>query len=311
MLGVRILSASLLLPLLLWGFIAGPKWVVMGMMVGFAVLSIRELGEKLTRSLETKFGAERKPQERNWFFLLPLFLGGFSVFVHGWIPDDNLQAELIPAYFPGLFEGWLDFYAFLMQLAPEEWTVVALVLLMGAGAFSGPTIPSSMARMVGALTAYAYGTIPWLIVFKLYHMGPQSRFVVLVMAITWMGDTGAYFGGRYLGGRLFGKRPFAPQISPKKTWEGSVVGLLMSVLGAWGANLFYGGTLGGQGLVICLGLLGGLSAQVGDLVESFLKRFVGIKDSGTLIPGHGGFLDRVDGTFFCGPMVWLLLRLFG
>ena len=311
MLGVRILSAVLLLPLLLLGFIAGPKWVVMLMMAGFTILSIGELGGKLTIALETKFGAHREPHQRNLFFLLPVFLGVFTVFLHGWTPDDNLQAEVIPAYFPHFFEKWLDFYGYLMQLAPEEWTVVCLIILIAGGTFSGQTIPASMARMLGALTYYLYGTIPWITVFKLYHMGPQSRYVVLVMAITWMGDTGAYFGGRYLGGKIFGKRPFAPQISPKKTWEGSLVGLVMSVLGAWGINYIYGGNLAGFTLLTCLGIFGGLSAQIGDLIESFFKRFIGVKDSGTLIPGHGGFLDRVDGTFFCGPTVWFLLRLFG
>lgn len=311
MLIVRIISAALLLPLLLWGFMAGPPLVVLLMMMAFTALSIGEIGGKLIRVLEDRFGAEKTPQSGVWFQVLTIFLGIFTVALHGWLPDYNLQAELLPAYFPHLFEVWQEFYSFVMGLAPEEWTTVCLLLLVGIGSFSGPSIPHSMARMLGGLAAYCYGTIPWVIIFKLYHMGPQCRYIILVMAITWMGDTGAYFGGRYLGGKLFGKGPFAPQISPKKTWEGSLVGLLMSLVGAWGAHFYFDLTLAGGLLVSMMGILGGISAQLGDLIESHFKRFMGVKDSGNLIPGHGGFLDRVDGTFFCGPMVWLLLRLFG
>jgi phosphatidate cytidylyltransferase len=126
-----------------------------------------------------------------------------------------------------------------------------------------------------------------------------------------MGDTGAYFGGRFFGTRWFGSRPFAPEISPKKTWEGSLVGLGFSLLAAIVTHLIYDEAFGSWALIVAVGILGGISAQLGDLVESGFKRFAGVKDSGSLIPGHGGFLDRVDGTFFCGPMIWVLLRMFG
>ena len=313
MLGVRILSAVLLLPLLLWGYVGGPPWLIVLMNMSFAALSIGELGGKLIHALEAKFsGTDAEGGlTRSRFFIVAVLLGMFNVFIHGWTPNENLQAEILPHFFPDVFAGWLEIYALFLRLAPEEWMAASIIFLIGLGAFAGPTIPRSMARMLGAVAAFCYGTIPWIVVMKLCHMGPSSRYVILVMAITWMGDTGAYFGGRFLGGKIFGKRPFAPQISPKKTWEGSLVGLAMSVLGAWGANVFYGGTLAGGGLIIALGIFGGFAAQMGDLVESFFKRFMGIKDSGTLIPGHGGFLDRTDGTFFCGPMVWVLLKLFG
>jgi phosphatidate cytidylyltransferase len=117
---------------------------------------------------------------------------------------------------------------------------------------------------------------------------------LLVILTTWVGDSSAY-----LVGSAWGKRRFVPAISPNKTVEGAIGGILGSM--SVGALVFQSFSLGTwwQGLII--GGIIGLAGQIGDLVESLLKRQAGVKDSGTLIPGHGGILDRIDALLFAFP----------
>jgi phosphatidate cytidylyltransferase len=127
--------------------------------------------------------------------------------------------------------------------------------------------------------------------------------VFMVLLGTFVGDTGAY-----LGGRAFGTRKLAPRVSPNKTWEGLGVGIAVCVLVVWYTSRTYDGNwIGGtQGLL--LGLAVALTAPVGDLFESLIKRDVGTKDTGGLFGVHGGALDRLDAALFsliAGYYVWL------
>jgi phosphatidate cytidylyltransferase len=115
--------------------------------------------------------------------------------------------------------------------------------------------------------------------------------VIDVLVGTFLGDTGAY-----LGGRTFGRRPLAPTISPNKTVEGLVIGMLFAVLGVWIAGRYQEWLPGTHALVLGLGVA--LVAPVGDLFESFVKREAGTKDSGGLFGAHGGALDRLDAVLF-------------
>jgi phosphatidate cytidylyltransferase len=127
--------------------------------------------------------------------------------------------------------------------------------------------------------------------------------VLIAILATWLGDTAAY-----LAGRTWGRRPLLPRVSPKKTVEGSIAGLLGAALvGALGAAWFglYVPAVGGAAIGAVLGAVG----QVGDLAESLLKRQAGVKDSGDLIPGHGGVLDRIDALLFALPTGWFLAEL--
>jgi phosphatidate cytidylyltransferase len=187
--------------------------------------------------------------------------------------------------------------------------IAALAALL-IGAFSAKSIDLAVSRSMGILISICYGALPWMVIWQLYRMGPEARYVILVMAVTWCGDTGGYFGGKYLGGKIFGARKMAPVISPKKTWEGAVTGLLLSVVGALVANECIAGGLGPTWVIVVVALFGGAFAQLGDLVESTFKRFAGVKDSGVLIPGHGGFLDRFDGILFAAPVIWAILYYF-
>jgi len=126
---------------------------------------------------------------------------------------------------------------------------------------------------------------------------PTGAWVLLTMVLAWGSDTAAYFVGR-----KYGKTKLAPRISPKKTLEGSAGGLAAAVVGAMIMSFF----LPGMTLLdaVALGVLGGAAGQAGDLMVSVLKRSSGVKDSGGILPGHGGILDRVDALAFTGPATW-------
>lgn len=129
--------------------------------------------------------------------------------------------------------------------------------------------------------------------------GPEGRWVLLVIAaVTWLGDTAAFFGGKALG-----RHRLYPAVSPKKTWEGSVSGLAGSVLGALAVKWVFWAGADARDLVT-FALIGGALGQGGDLVESVFKRSAGVKDSGGILPGHGGLLDRMDAFLFVAPFGW-------
>ena len=136
-------------------------------------------------------------------------------------------------------------------------------------------------------------------------LGPSGGdFVMLTLMTAWFGDTGAYFAGRFLG-----KAKLYPAVSPGKTRAGAVGGLVASVGASVLGNLWFFRELGWvHGVIITV--VGSMLGQTGDLVESMLKRSVGVKDSGNLLPGHGGMLDRVDALVFIAPWVYTYATLF-
>ena len=125
----------------------------------------------------------------------------------------------------------------------------------------------------------------------------------LLMLATFGGDSGAYFAGR-----AFGKTPLFPRVSPKKTVEGLVGGLITSMALAAAADHAWELGFGIAGACV-VGALIDVAGVLGDLAESMLKRAYGIKDSGWIMPGHGGVLDRVDSLLFTGPVLWLALQV--
>ncbi|MCG8331717.1 MAG: phosphatidate cytidylyltransferase [Chitinophagales bacterium] len=142
-----------------------------------------------------------------------------------------------------------------------------------------------------------------LLCFAAFHNGIYEPTIILgILIMNWLNDTGAYmFGSK------FGKTPLFPRISPKKTWEGGAGGLLGAVIAAWGMSYFtdtftLSQWLGLAAIVVVFG-------DLGDLVESMLKRSFGIKDSGNLLPGHGGFLDRFDAFIFLLPFATAYILL--
>jgi len=130
------------------------------------------------------------------------------------------------------------------------------------------------------------------------------RWVVLTLVIAMAGDVGGYFGGRF-----FGKRKLMPEVSPGKTVEGTLGAIVANLAGAFFCKLTFFRALTGLE-VTGFGLAVGVLAQVGDLCESMLKRAFGAKDSGWILPGHGGVLDRIDSLVFPAPLVYYYARFF-
>ncbi len=132
---------------------------------------------------------------------------------------------------------------------------------------------------------------------RLHGAGSLGPWILLfALVITWVGDTAAYFVGRALG-----KRPFAPHLSPKKTWEGAIASMAAALLLGWLLSTRINVP---APIVLGLAAVGNIAGQAGDLLESAFKRSAGVKDSGTILPGHGGMLDRIDALILTIPVVW-------
>ena len=137
------------------------------------------------------------------------------------------------------------------------------------------------------------------------HLDHGVTWVFVSLLLAWLGDTGAYFAGR-----AFGNTRLFPRVSPKKTWEGAIGGAVAVVAGMAVVKLVAVPHMG-WGHVIVLGILGDVAGVVGDLVESMIKRWAGVKDAGSFLPGHGGILDRIDSLLFTAPLTWLYVTVTG
>jgi phosphatidate cytidylyltransferase len=160
------------------------------------------------------------------------------------------------------------------------------------------------APIVAVKQVFALVYIPFFMSFMalLYDGGSIEgiHWIFLLLLIVVTGDTGAYFTGRFLG-----RRKLCPSVSPKKTIEGAIGGLLCSVLFAVAYKLLFIPALSLSGTFV-LAAVAGMVGQAGDLFESEFKRVAGVKDSGGLLPGHGGMLDRIDALLLAAPTVYLL-----
>jgi phosphatidate cytidylyltransferase len=285
------------LPALLWLIISGPSWAVMLLILASIFISVLEMslmiqprldemlrnyavvGTSRTETSEIYVAARRTPHYR----VLALFC-----------------ASVMSAIF---------IVSVLYNVEAGGGVVVfGLILAMLAAVFATQGIEAEMARVLGFTLTLAYAGFPWLIVWDLYESGPNGMYLILVLAIVWLGDTGGYFGGRFLG-----RHQLSPHKSPKKTWEGAIVGLAASLLGAFTWYFIVGDTQDSRQFFVigACGFFGGIGGQLGDLVESVIKRFTGVKDSGRLLPGHGGALDRIDGVLFAAPVIWFILYVSG
>ena len=183
------------------------------------------------------------------------------------------------------------------------------LLILGAGLLMSLTWLLLRKTQEGALTNWAltvggalYIGLPLSFGLLLRSQEQGREWLFFVVMVTFVTDAGAYFTGR-----LVGRRPLAPTISPNKTWEGALGGFAVAVMAAVGATFFFPlpiplwlGALFGTAL--------GIAGQVGDLAQSALKRAVGAKEAGRLIPGHGGFLDRFDSAAFTLVLLFYLVR---
>lgn len=187
---------------------------------------------------------------------------------------------------------------------PQQGLLLGTLVSVGLGAlvlFSRTPLEETMESLGILGFGLPYFAVPIASVYRLQQADPWLVF--LLLTIVWLGDTAAFFvGSRY------GRHRMAPMISPKKSWEGAGAGFVtgLAVAAVW--SVFRLGRLD-PGL-LAVAAVTAAAAQVGDLVESMIKRAVGVKDSGSVLPGHGGVLDRCDAVLFAAPVLligaWLL-----
>lgn len=163
------------------------------------------------------------------------------------------------------------------------------------------------------LAAGSASVIPAWCALGWIHMSAPNGHIWLftALAIVWAADSAAYFAGRHFGGMLFKNRKLSPRVSPNKTYEGLIGGVLAGVLVGVCGSLLAGASGKQIPLVALVALVATLASVIGDLFESLLKRHAGVKDSGRLIPGHGGVLDRIDGVLAALPVFAVGKAMFG
>ena len=277
MLKQRVLSALVLFPLLMWAILSADKSVWAILIAVFVSLSIYECAKMLVPALERKCAPETFVEKN------------IGIFPH-WV-----VASMI-------FGLMLLYSLLFLSAEPAIAGAVIGVLLVAAmayGVFTASSIEMSVARLIGIVMSVAYGCLPWISVWELFEMGDSGRYLIYLIFLVAASDTGAYFGGK-----AFGKRKLAPNLSPNKTWEGLFFGLASAIVFGNLANYLFDMSLGSVLSISVIAMIGAVAGIVGDLVESGFKRFSGVKDSGKIIPGHGGFLDRVDAILFASPVVW-------
>jgi phosphatidate cytidylyltransferase len=190
----------------------------------------------------------------------------------------------------------------LAVLGPSAAVIIAVVAPGLYYLFRFRDIPTVAARFAGTVAGIVYAGFltTFLAMLKLEGGGDA---VVLVLVVAWIADTGGYFAGRFLG-----KTKLYEAVSPKKTWAGAWGGLAGSLVGTAVLKLVSAHWLSWLD-VFAIAIPGGILGQMGDLAESLIKRSVGVKDSGSLLPGHGGLLDRIDAVLFIAPYTYAYLVL--
>ena len=246
----------------------------------------------------------------HWFFVLMLVIVEVQVFefvrvCRAWAPHAPLEALLVLVPPTALLLSPGALWPSPTHVPWEYLLVVQMLLSVGVGSLVllGRT---PVDEAMGALGVFGFGmayfALPVAAISKLQRLDPWVLF--LLLAIVWVGDSAAYFVGR-----RWGRRKLAPIVSPNKTWAGALASVAAALI--CGA-VWSGWRLGSvSAAVLAVAVVTSVGGQLGDLVESMLKRGAGVKDSGTLLPGHGGMLDRMDALMFAGPVMLICLWAFG
>jgi phosphatidate cytidylyltransferase len=194
---------------------------------------------------------------------------------------------------------WFGYVAGIAYVADPSLSRLLAVVLLTLGlrlADLAKGLQFAAAVILGVI--YVFGA--WRCAIDLHAISPY--WILFALAINWVGDIAAFYFGR-----AFGRHKLAPRVSPGKSWEGAIASMICAV----GIGLAVNGPLNfGLTAVEMTGLavLCNIAGQLGDLAESAMKRGAGMKDSGTILPGHGGVLDRLDSSLFTLPVVYYFLR---
>ncbi len=278
----RVLTAVVLIPIVVAVVWWGPTWLVAaltGLVTVLALLEFFALGEKIGMR-----------GYRVWSCLCAvLFL------LHQWGVAERFGSDIGMNPFRHLSE-------FASSFLPAELVIWLFVVGAASIAFaSGRPLKEVLPAICISAAALLFVAMPLSFLVLLHGGEAAPRMLLFILVLIWVGDTAAYFVGR-----SFGRHRMAPQVSPKKTWEGAaanvVASLGVSYLFAWWFSI-------PVVLMLIAGVLGSMAGQVGDLLESAYKRSAGVKDSGALLPGHGGLLDRIDALILAAPVVWYYFTL--
>ncbi|MDA3864934.1 MAG: phosphatidate cytidylyltransferase [Deltaproteobacteria bacterium] len=212
---------------------------------------------------------------------------------------DEIYVKVLTVNAGGLFSilllSTIKFFRYSLMLFP--WVVI--LVLSSLVFFPGKIEKAAhnAARALMGIFAVAM-LLTFLGLIKIFPQG--GKWIIFTLTLVWFNDTLAYFVGK-----AFGKHKFSPLISPNKTWEGALGGILGSLLAGYLATFYIKGSF--LVTMLILAAFAGIMGQLGDLSESMLKRSFKIKDSGNIIPGHGGILDRIDALLFASPVVFCYL----
>ena len=224
------------------------------------------------------------------------------------ISNDTIQ----PALWPTLIAGGITYGLFAsnaMALIPAAGLLAVIPFIFGLFLIELWRNKSKPFSNIGmSILGIIYIALPFGLLMYLFDpvrlSGPYHYGIVLgFLFILWLNDTGAYFVGS-----VIGKHRLFERISPKKTWEGWAGGALFALLTAWGLSFVFKQLDVTQWITLAVIIV--ITGTLGDLVESMLKRSLGIKDSGNILPGHGGLLDRFDAVLLSAPFVFVYLALF-
>ena len=283
----RVATAVVLIPLVLLLILRAPVPVLAFVAGVVALLAIREL-----LHLSEAYGS--KPLHIPTYLFCGLFF--FVIAFHPGATD--LLSTSSFTYFGLAFA----------VLAPFIFLVIGMYR---------SDLPSAFPAARVSVFAFLYVALPMASLLQLREQWQGSFFLLYLLLLVWAGDIFAYFIGK-----PFGRHRMSPRVSPNKTWEGAIASVIASV--AVGILMFHyaqpissalmqahlierqNGIFGQTSLisVIVLSIVLNIAAQLGDLVESLIKRGAGVKDSGAILPGHGGMLDRVDALLFAAPVLW-------
>ena len=220
-----------------------------------------------------------------------LALGGLAVLAFYWL--DPLALALYRGSLPRVLTG-------AVAAGPTIPILFAVVVPGLYYLFRFRDIPSVAGRYAATVTGIVYAgyLTTFLAKLKLIDHHQAGDTVLIVLIVAWLADTGGYFAGRF-----FGKARLYEAVSPKKTWAGAWGGIAGSVIGVAALKLISAHDLTWLDVAL-IAIPGGILGQLGDLTESLIKRSAGVKDSGALLPGHGGLLDRIDAVLFIAPYVY-------
>jgi phosphatidate cytidylyltransferase len=277
MAGVRILTAALLIPAVVAIVWWAPTAVVAAVAALVMLLALAEFFVIAEQAGLLGF--------RIWTGLCGLGVCYAQLVPLGWPLRSDLH--FAPGWSPGA--GWLLLPGAILPC----FALGAIAIIV----FGQRPVTESLAAISTSSAALVFIVIPFSTIIPIHAVETRPHLLLLfTLVLVWAGDTLAYFVGRWAG-----RHRIAPRISPQKTWEGAAANLAGSLIVAL---IFSRWLVIPERHVLLMAVLANIAGQGGDLLESAYKRSAGVKDSGSILPGHGGMLDRIDALIFAAPVVW-------